>query len=227
MLNDLLDLFYPRICHGCHGVLLKNEHIICSHCSFHLPETAYHRYDDNPVARLFWGRVQLQAASAYLHFRKKSRVQNLLHALKYQGVKEIGQLLGRQYACSLLEQKCFSSADIVIPVPLHKARLKARGYNQSAVFGEGLAKGMNKDFSDTLLCRSRATESQTRKSRLARFDNVEEVFTISRPGELKNRHVLLVDDVVTTGATLESCVQVLQNAAACTVSIATIAVAAH
>jgi ComF family protein len=221
----LLDLFYPRICAGCKTPLLQSEHLLCTSCHFHLPHTYYHMYDDNPVAKLFWGRVPLQAAAAFLQFRKGGRTQHILHAIKYQQAQELGELMGKLYATQLSEHTVFSTADVIMPVPLHRSRERQRGYNQSLLFARGLAEELKKDVSSTHLLRVTATETQTRKSRFARFMNMQEVFTVAQPHELNGKHVLLVDDVVTTGSTLESCAQLLIDQTGCRVSVATIAAA--
>lgn len=224
-LHYLLDFFYPRICAGCKMPLLQSEHVLCTSCHFHLPRTDYHLQHDNPVAKLFWGRVPLVAAAAFLQFRKGGRTQHILHAIKYQQAKELGILMGKLYAEQLLRHETFSKADVVIPVPLHPAKERQRGYNQSLLFARGLGEEMKKEISSQHLLRITATETQTRKSRYARFMNMKEVFVVEQPHELQNKHILLVDDVVTTGSTLESCAQLLMDKTGCSVSVATIAAA--
>lgn len=225
LLHHLLDLFYPRICAGCKSPLLQSEHLLCTSCHFHLPHTHYHLQHDNPVAKLFWGRVPLLAAAAFLQFRKGGRTQHILHAIKYQQAKELGELMGKLYAEQLVTQATFKSVDVVIPVPLHPSKERQRGYNQSLLFARGLGDEMKKEISSQHLLRVTATETQTRKSRYARFMNMKEVFVVEKPHELQNKHVLLVDDVVTTGSTLESCAQLLIDKTGCNVSVATIAAA--
>ena len=225
LLHHLLDLFYPRICAGCKSPLLQSEHLLCTSCHFHLPHTHYHMQHDNPVAKLFWGRVPLLAAAAFLQFRKGGRTQHILHAIKYQQAKELGELMGKLYAEQLVTQATFKSVDVVIPVPLHPSKERQRGYNQSLLFARGLGDEMKKEISSQHLLRVTATETQTRKSRYARFMNMKEVFVVEKPNELQNKHVLLVDDVVTTGSTLESCAQLLIDKTGCSVSVATIAAA--
>lgn len=225
LLHHLLDLFYPRICAGCKSPLLQSEHLLCTSCHFHLPHTHYHLQQDNPVAKLFWGRVPLVAAAAFLQFRKGGRTQHILHAIKYQQAKELGELMGKLYAKQLVTQDTFNNVDVVIPVPLHPSKERQRGYNQSLLFARGLGDEMKREISSQHLLRVTATETQTRKSRYARFMNMKEVFVVEKPHELENKHILLVDDVVTTGSTLESCAQLLIDKTGCSVSVATIAAA--
>lgn len=225
MINSLLDLFYPRICAGCKTPLLQAESLLCTVCHYHLPHTNYHLWNDNPVYKLFWGRVNLQGAAAFLQFRKGGRTQHILHAIKYQSATELGTYMGELYAQQLCQSELFQSVDVIIPVPLHISRERQRGYNQSLLFAKGLGSGLNKEIAHSNLLRVTATSSQTRKSRFARFINMQEVFTVEQPEQLRNKHVLLVDDVVTTGSTLESCAQLLLDKTGCSVSVVTIAAA--
>jgi ComF family protein len=225
MFSDLLNLFYPLSCKACRAPLLKNEYLLCGRCYFHLPFTNYHRDLLNPVFRLFWGRVPLEFATSYLHFRKGGRVQQLLHALKYEGATELGEYLGSLFAGQLKEERTFEGVDSIIPVPLHAARQRQRGYNQSELFARGLSAGFDKPVVTGKLLRLTATETQTRKSRFARYENTREVFSLREPETLYQKHVLLVDDVVTTGATLEACAQLLTKDGGCRLSMATIAAA--
>ena len=225
MLSDFLNLFYPSLCKACGKPLLKNEQVICTHCHYHLPHTGYHTSPDNPVYKLFWGRTNILFAAAFLHFRKGGRVQQLLHQLKYNNCPEIGERLGQLYAFQLERQSCFAPIDVIIPVPLHKNKEKLRGYNQSELFASGLATGLGREVNTVSLLRETATETQTKKSRFARYLNTKEVFAVHEPGKIAGKHVLLVDDVVTTGSTLEACVNVLNRDNLCKVSVATIAAA--
>lgn len=225
MINSILDLFYTRICAGCKTPLLQAESLLCTSCHYHLPHTNYHLMNDNPVFKLFWGRVNLNGAAAFLQFRKGGRTQHILHAIKYQNATELGTYMGELYAQQLNQSELFRSVDVIIPVPLHISRERQRGYNQSLLFAKGLGSGLNKEISANNLLRVTATSTQTRKSRFARFINMQEVFTVKQPEQLTNKHILLVDDVVTTGSTLESCAQLLLDKTGCSVSVATIAAA--
>jgi ComF family protein len=224
-INDFISLIFPRICAGCGNSLWKNEEGLCHTCEYHLPKTNFHHDLENPVTLLFRGRVKIETGAAFLYFNKGSKVQRLVHQLKYKGRKDIGIYLGDQYGQLLKYAPHFNSADAIIPVPLHKKKLMQRGYNQSEQFAIGLAGSMNIPVNKHMLSRTKATETQTRKSRFSRYQNVKEIFTVQSPHEWKGKHLMLVDDVITTGATLESCVQALNEIAELKISIACIATA--
>lgn len=196
---------------------------MCTYCLFHLPKTNYHLYADNPVVKLFWGRANVFSASSLYTFSKGSRVQHLIHQLKYRGKKEIGTSLGKYYGKELKAAPMFSSAEIILPVPLHSQKLKKRGYNQSESFAQGIAESMGAESLNDILIRTYASETQTKKSRFARWKNVEEIFKITSPEKIKGKHVLLVDDVVTTGSTLDACTQKILEVPDTKVSVVTIA----
>ena len=223
MLNDFLSLIFPKVCAACGKSLFKSEESICTYCLYHLPKTNFHLYTDNPVVKLFWGRTNIYSASSLYSFSKGSKVQHLIHQLKYRGKKEIGQTIGKYYGKELKVAPMFSSADVVIPVPLHLQKLKKRGYNQSEMFAQGIAESMNAETSGEILIRTFASETQTKKSRFARWKNVEEVFKVILPEKIKGKHILLVDDVITTGATLEACANKILEVPGTKVSVATIA----
>lgn len=227
MLNDFLSLAFPKICYACGKSLFKKEDCICTCCLYHLPKTNFHLYSDNPVIRLFWGRIPVFSASSFFSFNKGGKVQELVHQLKYRGKKEIGISLGKFYGNELKQSPLFSGVEMVIPVPLHVKKLKRRGYNQSEIFGQGIAKTMNIESAENILIRITATETQTKKSRFARWKNVEEVFKVAHPEKIENKHILLVDDVITTGATMEACANKILEVPGTKVSIATIASTMH
>jgi ComF family protein len=179
----------------------------------------------NIVAQQFWGKINLEAAYSLYYFSKGGKIQSLMHQFKYRGMKQIGNLLGNIAGSQLIKNEQFNSIDLIIPVPLHKKRLGQRGYNQSACFAEGLAEILNAPVEEDNLVRATVTETQTHKSRFARFENMQEVFTVQNPEKLKNKHILLVDDVITTGATLEACGVQLLKIEGVKLSIATIAYA--
>lgn len=224
-LSDFVSLLFPELCAACRESLLANEHLICTACVYNLPYTNFHLQPDNIVARQFWGKIPLEAAYALFYFNKGGKIQNLMHQFKYKGVKQIGNVLGRLAGEQLIKNDIFSNVDFIIPVPLHKKRLQQRGYNQSACFADGLAEKLNALPEFDNLVRSKATETQTHKSRFERFENMLEVFSVKDPGKLINKHVLLVDDVVTTGSTLEACGACLLKIPGLKLSIATIAYA--
>lgn len=224
-LADFAALLFPQLCPACGESLMAGEHIICTGCRFNLPFTNFHLQPDNIVARQFWGKVNLEAAYAMYYFAKGGKVQNLMHRFKYKGMQQIGIILGEIAGTQLVKNEVFKTVDIIIPVPLHKKRLKQRGYNQSACFANGLAKKLGAAVDETSLIRAKATETQTHKSRFSRFENMQDVFAITDPEKLINKHVLLVDDVVTTGSTLEACAVQLLKIEGLKLSIATIAYA--
>lgn len=224
-IGDFISLVFPRICAACGNSLWKHEETICRSCEFHLPKTNFHFSPENPVTRLFWGRVEIFAGAAFLSFHKGNKVQELVHQLKYKGRKDIGIFLGRLYGQTLKYAPAFSDADVIIPVPLHKKKYMKRGYNQSEQFGLGLSKAMHIPQNRHLLMRVKATETQTRKSRYNRFQNVREIFQVSQPENWAGKHLLLVDDVITTGATIESCIEALAVIPNVRISVAGIATA--
>ncbi len=208
-LSDMFGLIYPKICMACDSPLLKHEETLCILCIYSLPKTNFHLQHDNPVNRLFWGKAELEGAASYFHFEKGGQVQQLIHRFKYKGFKEIGIEVGKHYGTELKTQEAFNRADIIIPVPLHKSKKKKRGFNQSEFFATGLSQTLNIPTDFNSLYRAIATETQTRKSRYERFENVESIFLLNEGHLLSDKHVLLVDDVVTTGSTLEACSKIL------------------
>lgn len=225
LLNYLTELLFPRLCVVCGDKLIEQEQWICLNCIHHIPRTNFHIDRDNPVARLFYGRVNIENATSFFYFSKGSNYQTLLHDLKYKGMKELGKEIGKHFAIDLQQSPEFRSVDIICPVPLHPSKEKKRGYNQSWWIASGIAQQMNKELSSDNLRRITATETQTRKSRFARWQNVEGIFELSDPEAFSGKHILLVDDVVTTGATLEACAATILSATNAKVSIATLATA--
>lgn len=221
-LQNAFNLFYPVLCAACNEPLMRGENIICTDCHFHLPRTNFHLQKNNPVEQHFWGRVKVFRAASFFYFQKGSRVQHLLHALKYEGNKEAGVFIGDWYGHELSQSEEFRSVDMIVAVPLHKSKERERTYNQSDLFCEGLSHSMKKPWIKNGLIRQIATETQTHKSRLDRWKNVEDVFELNDPLAFEGKHVLLTDDVITTGSTLEACARKLLSSAK-EVSIATIA----
>ena len=225
LFDDFISLFFPHLCYACDDALRKNEKVLCSMCLNTLPKTDFHLKEDNPVAKLFWGRANIHAATAYYYFHKGNKVQHLIHQLKYKGAREIGIFIGEQMGYELKNTPAFSSVDVIIPVPLHLKKEKKRGYNQSAMFGLGLARGLGKQMNTNILYRKRFTETQTRKTRSERWENVEDVFSVHNPENFTGKHLLLIDDVITTGSTLEACIHALETIPQATISIAALATA--
>ena len=226
LLKDFISLIYPNICLACGKSLLKNEHCICTCCKYKLPKTKFHLDNNNPVSKLFWGRVALQNAASYYQFDKGGKVQQLIHQLKYKGQQEIGVTVGKYYGSELKRSKDYSDVDVVLPVPLHPRKQRKRGYNQSDSFAQGLAKSMDASYTPKVLYRSRFSDTQTKKSRFDRWSNVKSIFSLRNMETLRDKHILLVDDVVTTGSTLEACAQKLLSIPGVKVSVVTMAYAA-
>lgn len=220
---DFVSLIFPELCQACAKSLYRNEEVICADCLYRLPYTDFYLNADNPVAQQFWGRVPLEAAAAFLYFTKGSRVQNLMHQLKYKNKPEVGVYLGKRAGKQLLQNPLFVAADLIIPVPLHQQKLLKRGYNQSLSFAEGLSAKMLIPVEIENLIRTTGTESQTKKSRISRYENMKDVFSVKNPLKLAGKHILLVDDIVTTGATLEACCNILLQVPDVKISVAAIA----
>lgn len=221
--DDLLWIFFPELCAACSRPLFKGEECICTFCSFKLPRTNYHLESGNPVIRHFWGKIRVCHATSYFHFGKGEKVQQLIHQLKYKGRQDVGQFIGKSMGLEL--KSWMEHSDLIIPVPLHKDRLKKRGYNQSECFADGLSVGSGLPVNTSSLVRLRATETQTAKHRFERYKNMENVFHVKEPDQVYGKNILLVDDVITTGSTLISCAEQLLASGAGAVNIAAIAAA--
>ena len=224
-LLDIAALIYPRVCVGCNGNLFKHEELICHQCYVSLPKTSYHLLKDNPIQKIFYGRGNIMFADSFLFFQKKGSVQKILHALKYKGKPEVAQLLGKWYAEDLVQSNVSLAFDYIIPVPLHKKRKQRRGYNQSEYFAKGLSEVLNIPIIAHVLLKKQFTETQTHKTRQERAENILQSFSVENAEIIDNKNVLLVDDVITTGATLEACIIQLQKSTNAKVSIASIAYA--
>ncbi|WP_300435188.1 ComF family protein [Christiangramia sp.] len=224
MFHDFVNLLYPRLCHICEAELLKNEKLICTSCLHDLPITSYHHDNENPVKKVFYGRVKIEKATALLHFRKKAGVQRLIHDLKYRGHREIGSFLGKWLGTELSNSGWGDNIGVVIPVPLHKTRLRQRGYNQVEDFGKEIAAAINAEYVDNVLLKIDATQTQTFKDRLSRWGKLEETLAVENSAKIEGKHILLVDDLVTTGATLEACIHKLYEIPDVKISIATMAI---
>lgn len=209
MINYIINLFFPKVCDGCRSLLLQNENVFCTICRHEIPLTQYHLDPKNEAIKKFYGKIDIQFAAAFLYFNKKGMVQELIHNLKYKGHQEIGTILGSWYAEDLKELQLPIPFDVVIPVPLHKKKFKERGYNQVTTFGNAIAAGFNIPFNDNVLIRKVYTKTQSKKNLLGRSENIESIFDVEFSESDYNKHFLIVDDVFTTGATIEACSRAL------------------
>lgn len=221
---DFFHLFYPRMCRACDSPLLKHEEIICTQCLYEMPNANMGLSKNNCVEQLFWGRFPVESAGAYYSFKKGSHVQKLLHKFKYKNSPEIGVKIGKLYGAEILKLGC-KIPDIIVPIPLHPKKYAIRGYNQSERFGAGLAEALNIPMDTKNFLRNTFTETQTKKNRFERWNNVKDIFICIDPEVFNNKHILLVDDVITTGSTIESSAQKLLSYENIKISIASIAVA--
>lgn len=224
MVINLLNLFFPKVCLGCNGYLGDNESYVCTSCRHQLPLTNFHLDNNDAVKNVLYGRLKLENATALLHFSKKGIVQQLMHNLKYRGHQDVGLFLGKWLGEELKTIEAYKDIDVVIPVPLHRSKLRRRGYNQVTKFGREIAKALDIEFNGTILQKRMATKTQVFKDRLLRTSGNSATFTISENQTLKGKHILLVDDIVTTGATIESCANALLTIEGVKISVATIAI---
>jgi len=224
MLHAFINLFFPSLCLACGEPLNKHEQYICLHCHHKLPKTHYHKEKENKITEMFWGRIPVYSAAAYLYFIKSSKVQHLLHSFKYQNQKMLGIHLGEIYGQELSKSPLFATADYIIPIPLHPKKEYLRGYNQSKCFALGLSKSMGIPLHEALKRRA-FTHTQTKKNKYERWTNVSEAFELKNPTVYQNKHILIVDDVITTGATMEACAQHFANIEGIKISLAGIAFA--
>lgn len=221
--NDLFHLFYPKLCVGCNTQLTKNEIILCTLCRNDLPLTNITNYKDNKIVDAFYGKVLIHKAFSLLFYRKESITKKLIQELKYKGNEDISTFFGNWLGAMLKENKEFADVAIIIPVPLHKKRRKERGYNQLTKMGECLSAHLNIPFIENKLIRVSSTKTQTLKSRFERFSNLETKFILKDKDFFNNKHVLLIDDVITTGATLEACAKEFAEIKNCKISLLTMA----
>lgn len=220
---DFLSLLYPELCPVCGRALIGGEKVLCTSCFYKLPRTNFHLENTNPLSELFVGRIKLEQMVAFLHFRKGGMVQKLIHQFKYKNRTEIGNIMGEIYANELLLSDWINSIDIIIPIPLHKQKFKKRGFNQSEEFAVGISKILDLPLRIDLLKRIKFSETQTRKSKYKRWENVKDIFEVENSEILENKHVLLIDDVITTGATIEAAASCLMQSSNVQVSAAALA----
>lgn len=224
-ISDLTELFFPTLCITCGNRLISQEKFLCIDCWRDLPVTNFHLNKKNKVTQLFWGRVEIENATSFFSYKKGSKYTQLIHFIKYKGLKELGFETGRKFGFTLLSSEDFNTIDFIVPVPLHPKKLKIRGFNQSDWIAKGIAESLQKPVSNKNLFRKIHTSTQTRKNRFERWQNVESIFGVNYPKEFHDKHILLIDDVVTTGSTLEACAFQILKLDNTKVSIATLAYA--
>ena len=225
MFKSIINLFFPPVCAGCNSFLLVNEKVICTVCRHDIPLTNHHLNPENDAFKKFYGRIPVLHASALFYFHKKGIVQQLIHNLKYKGQEEIGTTIGQWYAEDLKNIESLVSIDEIIPVPLHRRKLKERGYNQVTAFGKALSSSLNIDYNDSLLIRNVYSKTQSKKNLLGRTEGIETVFDVSFTEKDHNKHFLIIDDVITTGSTLEACSKVMLKIPGAKISIVCMAMA--
>lgn len=225
--DSLLHLAFPHTCEGCGTDNLQPEHLLCLRCSSSLPSTNFHLHANNPIEKIFWGRIAVTCATAQYYFTKESLMQHLMHQFKYKGNKEVGIFLGKLMGWAMAESNRFSNVDVLIPLPLHKSKEHKRGYNQAAVLCEGISSVMNKPVRKDVVIKPEQTETQTKKRRIERWQNMEGKFLLVNETAIEGKTVLLVDDVITTGATLEACGSELLKAKNLQLNIATLCFSFH
>ncbi|MFZ4456455.1 MAG: ComF family protein [Bacteroidales bacterium] len=223
--NDFMGLFFPNACLLCGKALIAGEEAICLHCVYRLPRTNFHTDRENRVEKRFFGKVAVEQASSFFYFNKGSDFRHLIHLLKYKDRQDVGEILGRYAARELVQSGTFTDIDCIIPIPLHKKKERKRGYNQAECIARGMAQVLNKPVELEGVHRVKSNKTQTRKSVLQRWQNVQEIFQIKEADKIRGKHILLIDDVLTTGATMEACAVVLLQVDGVKVSLFTLAVA--
>ena len=225
MLKSIINLFFPPVCAGCHSFLVSNENVICTLCRHNLPLTNHHLNPENEAFKKFYGRIPVEHTSTLLYFHKKGIVQELIHNLKYKGQEDIGTVLGEWYADELKTLEILQSVDEIIPVPLHKRKLRERGYNQVTNFGTTLSSGLNIPYNPNLLVRNIYSKTQSKKNLLNRSEGIDTTFDVIFSEKDHDKHFLLIDDVLTTGSTLEACSHALLKIPGAKISIVCMAMA--
>lgn len=225
--SGMLHFIYPSLCEGCGKTLLLQEEVLCIECVALLPLTMYHRIAENQTTQRFAGRIAFQNATSLAYYTKDGLLQHLLQEFKYRGNKRVGSFLGKKLGIALKKESWSSSIDVIVPVPLHVKKTKSRGYNQSEIIAQKVAEILNISIDNLNLIRIKNTDTQTSKSRVERADNMKKAFLVKESSAFAGKHILLLDDVLTTGATIEGCVAALSTVSGIKISIATIGIATN
>ncbi len=221
--ENFFHLFYPKLCALCDVQLVTNEKVLCTHCRHDIPIICETDYRNNKISKSFYGKIPIEKAISFLFYRKEGKTKQLIHQLKYKGNQEIGSFIGNWFGAVLKESNEFHEIDYIIPVPLHPKKLKKRGYNQLTTFGESLSIILKTPYKKDVLVRVSTSKTQTLKQRFDRFNNLDSKFFLNDTTIFKDKHLLLIDDVITTGATLEACCKELLKSEKCKISIVTMA----
>lgn len=224
-LLPFVHLFFPRCCVVCGAPLIEGEEAICTRCNMDMPRTNYHKEKDNKVERMFWGKIPLERATSYFFYRKGSDFRRILHQFKYGGQKELGATMGRFVAAELSAADFFKGIDVIVPVPLHPRKRRARGYNQSEWIARGVSQVTGIPMDTSSVVREKHTDTQTHKSTYERWENVDGIFRLHHPEGFVGKHVLIIDDVLTTGSTTTACADVFCEVTGIRISVLTLAVA--
>lgn len=224
-LGSFVRLLFPHYCNVCGEPLKEGEEAICLTCNLNMPRTNYHLQKDNPVEKMFWGKMPLERATSYFFYRKGGDYRNILHRLKYEGRKDLAETMGRFMAAELKETGFFEEIDTLIPVPLHPRKQRMRGYNQSEYIARGIAAVTSIPIDTTSITRTKNTESQTHKSAYERWENTNGIFRLLHPERFTGKHILIIDDVLTTGATITACADTLTTIKDIRISVLTLAMA--
>jgi len=224
IINEINNILLPRVCFGCNTQLFRGERILCAVCRHDVPLTDHNYLEENAVDRIFYGRTPIKKAGAFVFFSKNGLIKNLLHWLKYKNQEQIGVFFGDWCGAYLKENDQLRNIDVVVPVPLHPKKQRKRGYNQVALFARKIADHIGATYCDDLLIKTKNIKTQTKKGRHRRWESSKDAFELNTSNKRSFEHVLLVDDVITTGATIESCAQTLLQQKNTEVSVLSIAV---
>ena len=223
-IDNIINLFYPNTCRICGRTLSTHENYLCLHCIQNIPRTDFHIKDSHPAEQLFRGKIEIEEAFSFFYFTPNSNYRQLIHQIKYNGEKHCGQYMGTLFAQELVRDGKLQDIDIIIPVPLHRSKERRRGYNQSEWIAKGIANVIHKNVNSHLLYRKRKNESQIYKSLYDRWLNTQQTFQLDKSTNIEDKHILLIDDVVTTGATLLACAEALSGLKNCKLSLLTLAI---